>query len=347
LCTLFFYSLFLLFLKHSMQEKVLKHNETFIALTALWAFVESGLGGFMHALHLPFTGIFLGGFSVVIISLIAHFEPKPYQKIIKATLIVMAVKASVNPMTPPTAYIAVGFQGLIGALIYSINHRSAFISMLFAILAILESAFQKLLVLTIIFGTAWYKAIDKFFESILKSLSIDSDASYAFSIVLIYLLIYGIWAILLGWWIHKIPQQIESRAHLYRQLVPITPELNTQKKRKKPLLVIITLLILLMAYFMPDKKGGLVALTLVIRTSAIVLLWILLIAPFWKAYVLKKIQNRKDEETPLVMARMPYLSERIKPLLNEVKLQHKGIRKWREFILGLIVISLHYDSSDK
>ncbi|MFZ9754542.1 MAG: hypothetical protein ACO3DK_00750 [Bacteroidia bacterium] len=32
---------------------------------AFWAFVESGLGGMMHAFHLPFTGIFIGGAAVV------------------------------------------------------------------------------------------------------------------------------------------------------------------------------------------------------------------------------------------------------------------------------------------
>jgi hypothetical protein len=324
-----------------------KHNETFIALTALWAFVESGLGGLMHALHLPFTGIFLGGFSVIIISLIARYHPKPYQPIIKATLIVMAVKASVNPMTPPTAYIAVGFQGLIGALLYSINNRHAAISMLFAILAIMESAFQKLLVLTIIFGTAWYKAIDKFFESILKSLSINSDASYALAVVLIYLIIYAIWAIVLGFWIHQIPQQIEKRLTLYQDLIPEIPTDTKPKKGKKPLLILATIAILLIAYFIPDKKGGMEALALLVRTAAVVALWVLLVAPLWKVYVLKKIKNRKDEATPLILERMPYLTQRTKPLYRKLQSQYSGLKKWKEFVLGLIVISLQYDTSDK
>ncbi len=330
-----------------MQEKGLKHNETFIALTALWAFVESGLGGLMHALHLPFTGIFLGGFSVIIISLIARYHPKPYQPIIKATLIVVAVKASVNPMTPPTAYIAVGFQGLTGALLYSINNRHAAISMLFAILAIMESAFQKLLVLTLIFGTAWYKAIDKFFESILKSLSINSDASYAFTIVLVYLLIYAIWAIILGFWIHQIPKQIDQRLNLYKDLIPEIPIESKRKKGKKPFLIFAAISILLIAYFIPDKKGGMEALALLIRTIAIVALWVLLVAPFWRAYVLKKIQNRKDEATPLILERMPYLTQRTKPLYRKLQSQHSGLKMWKELVLGLIVISLQYDASDK
>lgn len=330
-----------------MQQKVLNKNETFIALTALWAFVESGLGGLMHALHLPFTGIFLGGFSVVVISLIAYYYPKPYQQIVKATLIVMAVKASVNPMTPPTAYIAVAFQGFLGALLYSINNRNALVSLTFAILAILESAFQKLLVLTLIFGTAWFKAIDKFFDSILKSLSINSDASYASNIVLLYLMIYLVWAVLLGWWLPKIPAQINSRAEFYKDLVPVSVIDQPSKKRRKPFILIALISILIIGYLLPGKQAGIEALSLIIRTAAIVLLWILLIAPLWKKYVLKKIQNRKDEETPLILERMPYLSNRVKPLYNQLSSQYKGFKKWKEFVLGLIVISLQYDASDK
>ena len=40
-------------------------------LTALWAFTESGLGGIMHALQIPFTGLLVGGMAVIMISLIA------------------------------------------------------------------------------------------------------------------------------------------------------------------------------------------------------------------------------------------------------------------------------------
>jgi hypothetical protein len=74
----------------------LNNQKTFIALTALWAFVEAGLGGFLHALHLPFTGIVLGGFAVLIISLLAMCYDKPFAKIVQATLIVLAIKAAVN-----------------------------------------------------------------------------------------------------------------------------------------------------------------------------------------------------------------------------------------------------------
>ncbi len=42
-------------------------------LTALWAFSESGLGGILHALQMPFTGLLVGGMAILLISLIAFF----------------------------------------------------------------------------------------------------------------------------------------------------------------------------------------------------------------------------------------------------------------------------------
>lgn len=54
-------------------------------LTALWAFSESGLGGVVHALKIPFTGIMLGGFAVIIITLIAYFSEKSTSIFYKAS----------------------------------------------------------------------------------------------------------------------------------------------------------------------------------------------------------------------------------------------------------------------
>ena len=58
-------------------------------LTALWALNECGLGGVMHAFKLPFTGILVGGVSVLLITLIALFATKIGPALIKALTIVL------------------------------------------------------------------------------------------------------------------------------------------------------------------------------------------------------------------------------------------------------------------
>ncbi|NJO01983.1 MAG: hypothetical protein HC880_10065 [Bacteroidia bacterium] len=37
-------------------------------LTALWALNEAGLGGLMHAVRTPFTGVVVGGLAIMLIS---------------------------------------------------------------------------------------------------------------------------------------------------------------------------------------------------------------------------------------------------------------------------------------
>jgi len=74
-------------------------NSLIQRLIALWALVESGLGGYMHALKIPFTGIVLGGSAVVILSLIAWFSEKPFRTLLRATLLVILVKFTVSPHT--------------------------------------------------------------------------------------------------------------------------------------------------------------------------------------------------------------------------------------------------------
>ena len=47
----------------SVQEK----NIALQRLTAVWAFVECGIGGLMHSLKFPFTGLVVGGFAFGIV----------------------------------------------------------------------------------------------------------------------------------------------------------------------------------------------------------------------------------------------------------------------------------------
>lgn len=326
----------------TLNWQVEKNGQYFIPLTALWAFVESGLGGMMHALHLPFTGIFLGGFSVLSISLIGRFETKPFRQILKATLLVMVVKASVNPATSPMAYIAVGFQGLLGAVLYGSSIHGLLTALCFSILAMLESAFQKFLILTIIFGDAWYKAIDKFFHSILKSIGFKDDVPYALYLVSAYMFIYLIWGIVLGIWIHQIPRQINSRMHLYTNLELTMEESQTKRKsrnRKRRFVGVLALFIFLSCFLIPDENPWVESLTLVLRTATVVVVWFLILLPVWKR-VITNLRSKKLEETPEILERIPLLRASLRPLFQEVSRSHRGIRRWKELVLGLLVISL-------
>ena len=160
-------------------------------LTALWAFTESGLGGIMHALKIPFTGLLVGGMAVIMICLIAEFSEQKYKQILKAALIVLIVKAMAAPFTPVTAYIAVSFQALLGFAIFSLLRVNYISIVLLSIVAMLESAMQKLLVLTLFFGESLWRAMDKMvaFASTQLGNTVLNGSNW---IVGIYLFIYFI-----------------------------------------------------------------------------------------------------------------------------------------------------------
>jgi hypothetical protein len=97
-----------------------QHTKEQINLIALWAFCESGLGGILHAIKLPFTGFFVGGFACIILMLLAEqFKHKPYQTL-KATILVMSIKFmvsqsvwqnnSINSLAQPTPASVWGFN---------------------------------------------------------------------------------------------------------------------------------------------------------------------------------------------------------------------------------------------
>lgn len=326
-----------------------KHHTHFIALTALWAFVESGLGGIMHALHLPFTGIVLGGFSILIISLLAHYDKPIASQILKATLIVIAVKATVNPMTSPTAYIAVAFQGLLGALFFSISQKNMLISITFASLAMIESGIQKLLVLTLLFGKSWINALNSYTESVLRLFGFEANMKGGMYIVGAYLCLFVIWGIVLGVWIYFLPAQLHKRKNTYKDIQPDVFEKNLIKKPKKKQHVGIVLgfmLLFLISYFFFETQNGLSnAFHLIIRTICVLGVWVYFILPLWRKMMQNWLQKQQNKQAEIaeISVFMTKIAQYIKPLYHHANVRYKGIYKWKEFVLSLMVISLLLD----
>ena len=96
-----------------------RNSKIISRLTALWALSEAGLGGVLHAIQFPVTGLLVGGFAIVLISLIAYFSDNKWETIFRSLLVVLIIKLAVSPHSPPTSYLAVSFQAFMSALIFS------------------------------------------------------------------------------------------------------------------------------------------------------------------------------------------------------------------------------------
>jgi hypothetical protein len=326
-----------------------EENNFTMRLTALWALSESGLGGAMHAFKIPFTGFFLGGFAILIVCLIAYHSTQKWKAIIQATLLVILIKVSASPQSPPMAYVAVAFQGLIGALLFYIIPIFRLAAVLSGMLALFESATQKFLLSTLIFGKSIWEALDLFFKDILKTLSLSTDISFSFWLIFIYTLIYTIWGMLLGWWGASLPATLEKESigiiEKYRHLeIGTEQEVNPSKKRKHKLWGLLLVLLFVCITFLIQSNRSKVFYSIA-RTIAAMLILIFLISPLIKWLIQKwlvKAKKEKQQAISQLMDIIPELKSYVKPAMQLAKESHNGLMVYKAFTINLIVISLYH-----
>jgi hypothetical protein len=318
-------------------------------LTALWALSESGLGGFMHALKIPFTGFFLGGFAIVIITLIAHQSVHKYKAILQATLLVILVKAVASPHSPPMAYIAVGFQGLAGLTFFSLIPNLRLAAILFGFIGLMESAVQKFLVMTLLFGKSIWEALDLFVQSILKDLSFMTNFSFSFWLIAGYIGVYSIWGILVGLWAGSLPQQLAHQSDAvilqWHNLPPASNQTDSMKKRKRTGKLIggFFMLVFMASVFLFQGLGG-KAMYAIIRALAALVLLFYVINPLIKwgiARWSKKQQANNKKQLTELLDLLPSISSKVAPAMQIARIQNNGLSVYPAFVINLIILSLY------
>jgi hypothetical protein len=279
-------------------------------LTALWALSESALGGLLHAFNIPFTGLLINSSAIIFMVMIAAATNKKGW-ILRATLIVIIVKGIVSPYTPLTAYLAVAFQGAMGELLLRSRKHLLLPVLLLGIITLFQSAIQKIIILTVVYGKALWESIDIFGNFVLSQLSflIAIDEKFRLSIWLIsaYIGIHLLAGIGIGLLSARLPVWIKDeldKRNDDRQWTPLPRKISLSEKKKrgrwirKPTTIAVLLLTLVMvagSYFFPEisTSQGMRALIMILRATAIMVIWYYLFGPlFLKIY--KKFINRKQ-----------------------------------------------------
>ncbi len=316
-------------------------------LTALWALNETALGGLLHALKIPVTGFFVGGFAVLIIGLLANGK-QSWSIILRSMMVVLLIKAAASPHSPPMAYIAVAFQGISGALFYSLlPHR--FASILFAVLAMVESCLQKLIMTTLIFGQRFWKALDSLAADVFNLFSWQPNVQISLWIVIAYTVVYATWGLILGIWILRLPAQIEKRKTLYQNL-PLGDDIpEIQRKRHKLKIFAlgwISLVLYTILMFITAREGQKwqQALFSILRALSVLLFLWLAVKPLLTYIIQRWLGKKKHQYSKTVnhiLEFLPGWKGKIFPLYRFIGQQHKGIQKYREFVLALFVVFLY------
>ena len=328
-------------------------------ITALWGFSEAAFGGILHALQIPFTGLFLGGAAVIFITLIAHYS-KDKSAILRATLIVILVKAFVSPHSPIVAYLAVALQGIMGYLFFSLIKYERAAALLLGFLSLLFSALQKLILLTLLFGTRFWDSIDLFVDFVLSQVKVLSySKSFSFSLVIItlYTGLHVIAGIYIGIKSSSIPKWIELKAESFWRLEYDFRKSESgfieKKKHKRKswwrrpsgiFLFIFFIVLIFLSFFFPElgKSKAYDILFMIVRSIVITIIWFTILSPLVIKYFSRFIEKNKFKHAAEINS-ITLLFPNFNRILNfcwKTSSSFKGIKRIRSFLSNSLALLL-------
>jgi nucleoside-triphosphatase THEP1 len=285
-------------------------------LISLWVLCEAMLGGIIHGLKIPVSGLIVGSCAVVCICLIAYYAPVK-GAIIKATVIVAVFKMMLSPQAPPPAYIAVFFQGLMGELLFWKKKFFQLSCLLLGVIALLESGLQRIIVLTIVYGNDLWKAINDFMNGITKQ---KVTTNYSFLIGSSYVLLHFITGLLAGWWASVLPGRIikwsredENKVVIRNDPAAIIPA-RSKKRRQLKMGMLIVWFALIVLYIQSYFRIGTpllpshISLKILLRSLIIILSWYFIIGPLLKQllhYWLQKKETAAQQDIQQVLQLLP------------------------------------------
>ncbi len=281
-------------------------NEIVMRLTALWAFTEAGLGGVLHLFKSPFSGLMLCGLSIIFLSMIAKYSNYSSRVIIRSLVLVVFIKMLVSPHSGVTAYFAVAFQGLLAAFIFGTFKHSTLGLYLFGIIAMVESAMQRLIVLTVLFGMQFWEAVNEFGNFVYQLFFDHSPEGswFSWSVVAAYLIIYALGGAFAAWLYRRISKNILAIEKSYLQSATVRDEGDPlvltgkpkKKKRKWSNYILLLLLLGFTIYFsstITDLSG---VFYILLRTILIIVVWIYIVNPILLLALKKFLKKRFVEE---------------------------------------------------
>lgn len=325
-------------------------NSLSLKLTALWAVSESGLGGVIHALKIPVSGLLLGSFAVIIITFLARENKRPFQAIMQATLLVLLVKAIASPHSPLPAYLAVSFQGLVGALIYSFLRPNYFSAILFGLLALLESAFQKLLVLFLLFGKDIWTAFEGFFKDLSKTFQFDALRELPMVLLGIYCLVYVAAGILAGYYAIQLPKLLTTEKEKLKGIDLKSIDLEEEKTIKKngwlKWIYLALLFLFISSYFFLNEQAQ-KAYYIFFRTIVVLVMLYFIVSPTFKYFIqrwTKKTSIKDSGKFSNLMLLLPTIRTNLKLARKLAQSEVNLTKRAKKLIVIWMTLTLYADN---
>lgn len=161
-------------------------------LILLWILIEIVLGGALHALKIPLSGLVVGNFAIVCIYLLIY-SSRHYNGIFRALVIVMTAKWLLSPQASIFSYLAMLLQTLL-MLPILLNKTSRVLRVVCVLASSLYSPIQKLGITYLIVGNELIMNVSVLAD---QWLGIDGGAYWVtVGLMSLYLLMYLIGAVL-------------------------------------------------------------------------------------------------------------------------------------------------------
>jgi len=329
-------------------------------LTAMWAFNEAALGGILHAFHIPLTGLLVGGFASLFISLIFRFS-EDRKAVLRATLIVLIIKFLVSPHTPLLAYFSVAFQGIVGYLIFSRKIPFAFSAVSLAVISSVFSSVQKIFFLTVMFGENFWTAINIYAKFVLKQFfNSEFNLNISLLIISLYLTIHllgGIFFGILAVRFNKKKDKLMAEVSSMQISSDIESGIETagsgrRRKMKHIMNIMIALFLVsglvLTLIYSESSENSTIFMIMIIRSIIVFTLWLFLskrvIYPMLKKYA-EKSKKKYAAEIESMLCLFPSFRQQVKHNIIRVK-KEKGIRAIWMFINLTIAGMLFHNISE-
>jgi hypothetical protein len=277
-------------------------NLIYYRLIALWVLCEAMLGAIIFTFRIPVSGLVIGSCAITCISLMGWFVPVR-GAILKATIIVAVFKMMLSPQAPPAAYIAVFFQGILGELLFNKRKYFKTACLVLAILALLESALQRILVITIIYGKDLWTGINEFIS---KLTGTSEVTDYSYFIIFCYVVLHLATGVVLGVWTGLLPERIrhmrkfQQRYHIENNSTLFVRPATKRKKNIRVVLLIVWIVLLglyIQSFFRIGEPllPSSLSLRIFIRSVIIVLTWYFLLSPILKQLLHRWLEKKKKE----------------------------------------------------
>lgn len=326
-------------------------------LTALWALSESMLGGLLHAARIPFRGMIISSIAVIIICLIAHFS-KSKGNILKATILVLAIKAGVSPHTPVAAYGGVFLQGLLGELFFFNKKFFALSSIALGIVVGILTGLQKIITLTLIFGATLWDAINQLVNYVIKEFFLPStdfsSINFSFLLVAVYVSIHILFGFIAGLFASRLLVKINSEKAkdlVLTELGSLNSDLSEPSKPKKRrhwwkrpvylLIFFISFALLVFSYANPEainlSKSSL--LIMMVRAILIMLIWFSFLSQILTKLIKKLLHKSKNEyssEITQVINHFPFYKS-VAAKVWKLSSDYRGVRRINYFLTALTI----------